>query len=330
MSEEATIKFGVPQGSILGPTLFLVYINDLCELKLDRGSVFTYADDTVLLFNSKSWADVEVRANKGLNDVAIWLRKNLLTVNVTKTKFMAFTLNSTSQPKSPLSLRIHCAKCTSFQQCPCIPLDCTNQIKYLGVIIDQHLTWTNHISALGGRIRKLIYTFKKLRHILPSETLMVVYYALAQSILSYCISIWGAAAVTHMLPLERAQRALLKVMHFKPRRYSTESLYKDTRVLTVRQLFIKAIILRQHAMTSEEQLKMNTHKRRKDVVFKLSLFRTRYARKSFLGQGPALYNRISKQTTIVNLNRNALNRCITNYLSQLNYTNTENLLRIID
>lgn len=210
LSNEAIIKFGVPQGSILGPTLFLVYINDLCDLTLDNGSVYTYADDTVLLFNGKSWSEVQETANNGLSKVSNWLRSNLLTVNVTKTKFVTFTLTSRTQPRSSFALYIHRANCTDSSQCACSPLESTDSIKYLGIVIDKCLTWTKHINALGGKTRKLIYTFKKLRHVLSSDTLVTVYYALAQSILTYCISIWGAAAITHLLPLERAQRSITK------------------------------------------------------------------------------------------------------------------------
>lgn len=329
-SEEAKISFGVPQGSILGPTLFLIYINDLCEMQLERGLVFTYADDTVLLFEGKSWSEVQSLANKGINKVVNWLRNNLLTINVSKTNYMTFALNKSSQPKSPLSLQIHDANCACSASCSCSALSPTEHMKYLGIIIDKHLRWTEHIKKLEGRTRKLIYTFKKLRHILPEDTFRTVYYALGQSIITYCISIWGAAATTNILPLERAQRALLKVMFFKPRRYSTEALYKEAKVLTVRQLFIKATIHGQHAKVDKELLDRQTHKRRKDIIFTIPTYRTMYARKSFIAHGPILYNRINKVKNFMHLNRNACTRYITEYLLQQNYENTEKLLRTLD
>ncbi|CAG9112155.1 unnamed protein product [Plutella xylostella] len=76
-----TVNFGVPQGSILGPSLFLVYINDLCNLNISKGSIISFADDTTLIFHGESWEDVARTAENGLKAVTEWLRSNLLTLN---------------------------------------------------------------------------------------------------------------------------------------------------------------------------------------------------------------------------------------------------------
>ncbi|CAG9137778.1 unnamed protein product [Plutella xylostella] len=79
-----TVNFGVPQGSILGPSLFLVYINDLCNLNISKGSIISFADDTTLIFHGESWEDVARTAENGLKAVTEWLRSNLLTLNDTE------------------------------------------------------------------------------------------------------------------------------------------------------------------------------------------------------------------------------------------------------
>ena len=86
--EESNTEYGVPQGSVLGPTLFLIYINDLTETILLNGKIVSYADDTALLFHGKSWEEVIKLAFKGLYKVTKWLDNNLLTLNTNKTNYI--------------------------------------------------------------------------------------------------------------------------------------------------------------------------------------------------------------------------------------------------
>lgn len=99
LSEELPIHYGVPQGSILGPTVFLIFINDLCNLKIPNGSIITYADDTAITVSSDSWDQLHSEAQQSFDLVFRWLRSHTLTLNISKTKFIPFSLRINSQPK---------------------------------------------------------------------------------------------------------------------------------------------------------------------------------------------------------------------------------------
>ncbi|KAG7309154.1 hypothetical protein JYU34_005076 [Plutella xylostella] len=193
VSDPLPMVFGVPQGSILGPTLFLIYINGLCSLKLRNCKIVTFADDTALLFQGESWDQTHEFAQSGFDAVSNWLRGNSLSLNSDKTKYICFSISSIDRPIN--ALMSHSSLCLSNgipNNCSCIDLQCVSSIKYLGIIIDNRLTFKEHIDLLSRRIRKLIAIFKNLRYVAEGKLLKTIYFALCQSLLQYGIGSWGA------------------------------------------------------------------------------------------------------------------------------------------
>lgn len=322
-SNKATPTFGVPQGSVLGPTLFLIYINTLCLSEITNCSLITYADDTVLIAHGMNWDQARQTAENALAKVMTWLRRNLLTLNIDKTKFITFSPKSHTQPPADtFNIVAHVCN-TQTNNCNCLSLIRTKDIKYLGIIIDSTLTWHNHINSLVGRIRKLLPIFKKLRSCSDSKTLTTVYTALAQSLLQYCITSWGGSDATSMLRLERAQRAVLKVMFRRPRRYPTATLYSECKLLTVRQLFILRAILTKHSSLSPNQMSQGRRAGFCDVY----PHRTALARRQFYIAGSRLYNKVNKTKHIYLLTSSRCKNLIKSWLLTCNYRHTEDLLK---
>lgn len=328
LSSKKCLNFGVPQGSVLGPSLFLIYVNELCRLSLPNCKIVTYADDTALIIHGRNWNETAMNAERALSTVMKWLSTNLLTLNVNKTKFITFSINKSGQPLTPIALRAHsCFNQTSHPLCDCPKLESTQTIKYLGVIVDCHLKWHQQINSIVGRLRKLLYVFKKLRTAADFNTLISIYFALAQSVLGYCITAWGGAYKTAMLRIERAQRAVLKVLAKKPIRYPTTSLYSLCQVLTVRQLFIFKATIRKHSNLYYEPDKCKNI-RRSDRVCSVEPHRSDLARHHFPYLSSKLYNKINK---ILNIYPNTINDCkkkLDSWLKSLTYDSTESLLGV--
>lgn len=326
ISDQQSLNYGVPQGSILGPTLFLIYVNDLCKLPLTNSAIFTYADDTAVLIHGNDWPDTLKHAEQALSKILSWLSNNHLTVNLNKSLYLPFSLQSKTLPSSnSLVLKAHIT-CISPLTCTCPELKYCTTTKYLGVQIDSLLNWKSHLESLASRVRKLIFVFKKLRCAVEYSTLKTVYYALCQSIISYCITAWGGASKTHILKLERAQRALLKVITFKPFRYPTKNLYDDCQVLSVRQLFILHTILRKHSCI---QFNANLlKKRRLHVVCSTPKCRTSLAKRNFSIIGNHLYNLINKQCNIYALSRKQCKKVVSNWIQPKTYDETEQLIKL--
>ncbi|KAG7305636.1 hypothetical protein JYU34_009730 [Plutella xylostella] len=329
ISDPIPVNYGVPQGSILGPTLFLIYINDLCNLSIPNGNITSFADDTALMFRGGSWDTTFNHAQTGINRVMRWLDSNLLSLNIEKTKFITFSIIPRTQPNLDKHfLTAHQCGCldTTLDLCQCENLECTNSIRYLGVILDKHLNFAEHINALSNRVRKLVGIFSNLRHSANPKIMKTVYYALCQSLLTYCINVWGGAAKSHLLQLERAQRAILKVIHFLPRLTPTTEVYEMAEVLTVRQLFILDITIRQHR--NPNICNANRDKRRRDIVVQIKRYKTKFSNRFHPFLSGLLYNRLNKINYIYTMPLRDCKTWVKNYIRNLSYSQTEELLMI--
>lgn len=323
-SEYMSTKYGIPQGSVLGPTLFIIYINGLCELQLDNAEIFAYADDTAIIFHGKTWNDAHTMAEVGMQTIANWLSHNLLTLNTDKTKVVNFCVTKRTMAIGQPPLKLHTCKNSNIINCGCAILEQTNSIKYLGVYIDCHLTWSKQIEYLSSRIRKLSHIFKKMRSISDASLINTLYLALCQSVLSYCIVSWGVASKTHLINIERAQRSVLKVAYHKKRRYSTDALYKETGLLRVRQLYILATILKFHKKALNSVL--DSHRSQRKPRWKKEMCKLRFGGISFSYMGPYLYNKINNKLDMVELTKFKCKKLLTNWLLTLDYANTEQIL----
>jgi hypothetical protein len=170
------ISCGVPQGSVLGPLLFLLYINDLpyCSNRL----VFhLFADDTNIFFSSKNLDLIQTTLNIELKNVSQWLNANRLALNIEKTNFIVFH----SPKKKPHKVLSICIDNQSIRE--------ATSVKYLGVLIDSTLSWRPHISELSKKIAKSVGIISKLRHYLNTDILISIYYSLIYSFIIYGIEI---------------------------------------------------------------------------------------------------------------------------------------------
>ncbi|KOB51873.1 putative RNA-directed DNA polymerase [Operophtera brumata] len=299
-------------------------IKNICNLEKNIRS------PTELIQNSTQISDVHNHfANVGRN-----LAQNILErLKTNENVLLKVYKNDNTDPSNSLVLLptdkgeikniVLCLR--TLDQCNCYTLINSTHLKYLGVTIDQHLRWDEQIKTLSGRVRKLIYIFKGLRHIKDTQLLKSVYYCLGQSIVSYGILGWGGAGKTFILQLERAQRAIIKVLLSKPYLYPTNRLYNDFEVLTVRQLYIKTTTLTQHRLPCDPS---RVNIRRCDVVYKTPKYRTKFSHKFFCFLGPFVYNKINKDLNLMSMSTFSCKQLLDDYLKLLDYDNTENLLAV--
>ena len=213
------IKYGVPQGSILGPLLFLVFINDLPDAT--RFFIKLFADDTFLCAQNADMEMLEKEVNVEINKVYEWLAANKLTLNISKSKFMIISNKKSSLDNFQVSIND-----TKLERC--------QQYKYLGVIIDRNLTWKTHIEYISNKISKVCGSLAKLRHSVNSKILIEIYHALIHSYVRYGILTWGNACDNALNSLQVILNRAIRIMTFAPfGRIDVQAIFKELGILDV-------------------------------------------------------------------------------------------------
>jgi hypothetical protein len=226
-SEKVSVEVGVPQGSILGPLLFLVLINDLktcTEL-----NIINYADDTLLYHSFYNCNNIQFFVNKELVKVKTWLGKNHLKLNIGKTKLM-FLNKKLDKFKSIGNIKI---TLDGTQK-----LEIVEHCKYLGIILDNELKWKSHIEHLNQRLSNVLRMLYRIRYYLPKTALLAISHSLFLSHINYGILCWGRAGKTTIDPITIMLNKLIKCINFKPYRYSNVNplFYKD-KILQANDIF---------------------------------------------------------------------------------------------
>lgn len=207
ISNENILSHGVPQGSILGPLLFSIFINDLPRI-FKQSSVHLYADDTVIYFSHKNVNNIQTILNTELKTLDDWMHKNNLLVNYTKTVSMIFGTRYMLSKSNKIDIKIKNND-----------IELVESFKYLGIQLDRELKWDIHIDDMCQKIGKLVGFLGRLSHTIDDVNLNLIYKATILPHFDYGELIWQSASKSSLLLLQklqnRAGRMIMKINPFE-------------------------------------------------------------------------------------------------------------------
>ena len=321
-SELATINCGVPQGSILGPTLFILYINDIVSSSKVL-NFFIFADDTNILNSHKNLQDLTNITNNELKTISDWMAANKLSLNIGKTKYILFS------PRGKYNKRQNLNSLILIRN---KPLDKVESADFLGVTIDDQLNWKNHVNKIKMKISRVLGVLYKTRHKLNTTAMKSIYYALIQSHINYCILNWGSANKTILMPLQILQNKFVRILTNNNSRTHAPPLFKENKILHIFDVykvnvlkFVWCCLNRPANFPKDifkEFFKRNSQIHRYNTTRRNELhpcnFKNDYGKKSLKNQGRVVWNetphKIQNSLSLSQLKSESIKHFIKNYM----------------
>ena len=218
-SQLASIKYGVPQGSVLGPLLFLIYINDI----IHSSTLFSYslfADDTSLLLADKKAEYLLLIANQEIQKLYAWYCCNKLLLNVQKTKCVIFRSKGKKLPDDITLLNVGGHE-----------VALSENVQFLGLIMDEHLSWRNHLDAVCTKLSRSVGVIFRLKFIFPERVLITLYISIILPYLTYCNVAWGNTFKSYLDKLRVWQKKAIRLITNSYYRHPSSPLFLRLRML---------------------------------------------------------------------------------------------------
>ncbi len=299
------IVCGVPQGSVLGPKLFIIYINDICKIS-QLLKFILFADDTNILGTGENLQQLLDTITSEFTRIKSWFNTNKLSLNLSKTKFIIFG-NRKINNKATVQIKG-------------VNIERVHEIKFLGVIINDKICWKSHIKHISTKISRSISVMAKVRHFLNSKSRRTLLCSLVSPYLNYCIEVWGNTYKCSLEPLFILQKRAIRIIHNASYIEHTNPLFIQLKIIKLYdtiELMTAQFLYKARNNSLPRQLQRMFHEReggydlREPLNFKILTCRTPIKKFCITNCGVKLWNRLSvdlKQCPTINQFKTNINK----------------------
>jgi hypothetical protein len=293
------VTCGVPQGSILGPLLFILYINDIVNCSSVLYFVL-FADDTNIFYSNNSHIDLMRIINTELVKLLDWFRSNKLSLNAKKTKYLIFGNKNKACLETNFNISID-------NSC----LERVTHTKFLGVFVDENLNWKYHVSQISIKVSRNIGVLNRIKYLLSQDVLLSLYYTTIHPYLLYCNIVWGGASLTALDKLILLQKRAIRLITYSAYLAHTSPLFKRLRILKLYDIYRFQIYMFMfrfkhnllpisctHFIT--QNLVASHYNLRREDEFIVVKFRSEIRKKCISVVGPNLWNSLKDSLKKVN------------------------------
>lgn len=291
ISSKHSISFGVPQGSTLGPLLFIIFINDLPK-HITNVNISLYADDTAFYLGTNNFENTMHELNLAANNFDNWCKLNRLTLNQKKTKYITFIPSKAYKikPVSPLKIMN-------------TPIDEVKEFKYLGVTLDSRMTFEKHIATLKQKIVSRLFTLKRIRWSLSHNDTLILYKSSVLSLFDLGCLFYHCSNKNTLQGLQTLQNKGLRIVYLKKNWPGTDIAHKNCKLLTIkarRELYL----LKYAHLRSFNHLNLKNHSSRNlrsasKMMLNSIIPRNRTYEKSFIYQSTRMWNHLDEEIKLI-------------------------------